>query len=321
MEKNTDDNMKKPKKCIELTAYEILGVEENATLEDIQMSYRKLIKKYHPDAIRGSVGDKSAKSENKIRNINKAYEILRNVKRRSEYDDKLKAIKKGPDFKMMKDAFKEFTDSQPKETKQEAEKRFIHESEVMDQKIGYVRDKVDPLDFRAMEKVVSQMKITREQDDIEALPDKMFNDGEKYDVNEFNKRFEERMVKCEAMIPYQEDMDPFNKTNFGGASLLEDEQIGDKDEQYDYMGQKIEKYIKPQTQCYDRTKDMKGAQLADMLEQMVRERDKETEKLHKLPMKEYRTDKCFGVSGKMEQIGTSDGWIVKEQCDEQLEKK
>lgn len=61
--------------------YEILGVERNASEDDIKKAYRKLAMKYHPDK---NPGDKSA--EEKFREATEAYEILKDPQRRSQYD-------------------------------------------------------------------------------------------------------------------------------------------------------------------------------------------------------------------------------------------
>jgi curved DNA-binding protein CbpA len=63
--------------------YAILGVMPSAEFETIQAVYRALSKKYHPDV---SQQDKT-KSEEKIREINEAYEILSDVSKRREYDE------------------------------------------------------------------------------------------------------------------------------------------------------------------------------------------------------------------------------------------
>jgi curved DNA-binding protein len=61
--------------------YKILGVPKNASNEDVKSAYRKLAMKYHPDK---NPGDKSA--ENKFKEINEAYEVLRDSQKRSRYD-------------------------------------------------------------------------------------------------------------------------------------------------------------------------------------------------------------------------------------------
>lgn len=61
--------------------YEVLGIERNATEDDIKKAYRRLAKKYHPDI---NPGDKDA--EQRFKEINEAYEVLSEPSRRKQYD-------------------------------------------------------------------------------------------------------------------------------------------------------------------------------------------------------------------------------------------
>jgi molecular chaperone DnaJ len=61
--------------------YEILGVDEKASNEDIKNAFRKLSKKYHPDV---NNGDKS--SEEKFKEIAEAYDTLGNDQKRQQYE-------------------------------------------------------------------------------------------------------------------------------------------------------------------------------------------------------------------------------------------
>ena len=72
------------------TLYEILEVSENASGEVIEKAYKVLAKKYHPDL--QAEGEKQT-AEKKMKQINEAYEILGDEKKRKEYDLRLEQEK------------------------------------------------------------------------------------------------------------------------------------------------------------------------------------------------------------------------------------
>lgn len=61
--------------------YEVLGVARNASEQDLKSAFRKLAKEHHPDR---NPGDASA--EKKFKEINEAYEVLKDPQKRAAYD-------------------------------------------------------------------------------------------------------------------------------------------------------------------------------------------------------------------------------------------
>lgn len=61
--------------------YNILGIEKNASADEIKKAYRKLAMQYHPDR---NEGDESAKV--KFQEINEAHEVLNDPEKRANYD-------------------------------------------------------------------------------------------------------------------------------------------------------------------------------------------------------------------------------------------
>ncbi len=62
--------------------YEVLGVNKNSTDDEIKKAYRKLARKYHPDLNR----DDPKAAEEKMKEINEAYDVLKDKEKRAQYD-------------------------------------------------------------------------------------------------------------------------------------------------------------------------------------------------------------------------------------------
>jgi molecular chaperone DnaJ len=70
--------------------YALLGVKKDAAEAEIKKAYRKLAQKYHPDA---NLGDPSA--EERFKEISQAYEVLKDDKKRKQYDQMREMLESG----------------------------------------------------------------------------------------------------------------------------------------------------------------------------------------------------------------------------------
>ncbi|MDR3492539.1 MAG: DnaJ C-terminal domain-containing protein [Gammaproteobacteria bacterium] len=73
--------------------YKIMGLERNATADEIKKAYRKLARKYHPDV------SKEANAEEKFKSLGEAYEVLKDPEKRAAYDQLGSNWKAGQDFR------------------------------------------------------------------------------------------------------------------------------------------------------------------------------------------------------------------------------
>lgn len=60
--------------------YKIMGVSRDASEKDIKMAYRRLARKYHPDL------NKEPQAEEKFKELGEAYEVLKDPKKRADFD-------------------------------------------------------------------------------------------------------------------------------------------------------------------------------------------------------------------------------------------
>jgi curved DNA-binding protein CbpA len=70
--------------------YKVLGLSREASQDDIQQAHRKLVRKYHPDA-----NSEDPRAEERFKEVQRAYEVLSDEKKRREYDEGLRTSSRG----------------------------------------------------------------------------------------------------------------------------------------------------------------------------------------------------------------------------------
>lgn len=73
--------------------YKILGLERDATQDEIKRTYRKLARMYHPDI------NKEAGAEDRFKEVGEAYEVLKDPEKRAAYDQLGANWQSGQDFR------------------------------------------------------------------------------------------------------------------------------------------------------------------------------------------------------------------------------
>lgn len=89
--------------------YAVLGVDRQATPDQIKQAYRRLAHKYHPDI------SKEANAEEKFKNLQEAYDVLKDAEKRKAYDELGANWKAGQDFRPPPDWQQKHQDFRPED--------------------------------------------------------------------------------------------------------------------------------------------------------------------------------------------------------------
>src|SRR6476469_4226974 len=79
-----------PSDWVEKDFYQVLGVKQDASADEIKKAYRKLARANHPDS---NPGDAAA--EERFKSVSEAYSVLSNAEHRKEYDEQRALFSQG----------------------------------------------------------------------------------------------------------------------------------------------------------------------------------------------------------------------------------
>lgn len=83
--------------------YDILGVNKNATEDEIKEAYRKLALKFHPDRYSGKPEEEKKAAEDKFKDIAEAYSVLGDKEKREQYDNPMSGFNVNFDDSMLRE--------------------------------------------------------------------------------------------------------------------------------------------------------------------------------------------------------------------------
>lgn len=217
-----------------IDVYKIMGLNPDDPQELVRKRCNEKLAKYHPDKI-GPILKKipleqRAKEKKRLdmqyKLVKEAYGILHDPQKRKFYDLQKKTID-SKNFVNQKKSFDDFIKLQDSEinenTKKNAADNFRLKFFDLDNKHGFNREKLTEkaLDKKELEKKMSDLVMSRESQEIECTPEKLF-EGDRFDPVSFNKAFMRRK-KIEEKKK-QKESDPNRAlTLWGGVGAAFDE--------------------------------------------------------------------------------------------------
>jgi curved DNA-binding protein CbpA len=289
--------------------YKILKLKKDCSKEDIENTFRKLSKKYHPD--RG--GDTEVYSL-----IQDAYQTLINDTDRKEYDSMRQKIFQSDNWLDLKQGSKKHYESMDYRNPNELEKlSFGQKMKELDDKRGITRDLESNLDEVDAKKKYNELMSERSAMDTNK-PDRIFDTG-RFDGGQFNALWDKKHGKQgEKEIVIRKGA-PMAFNDVGGPTFasLEDEQFGDpfvdNDEGTDIYGSK--KFGSKSDEPITRT-DLEGLNKVDYysghskkdknfktnMKDKLRERQNATTDINKMKFEDFHRDD-FGGYGIHDKLG------------------
>lgn len=303
--------------------YDVLNINEQSTQKEIIRAYKKLVQHYHPD----KGGDPDL-----FELITDAYNILSNKEKRDEYD-KLTKLKKQTvtSHEKLKDNFNDYlnelTDKPVSpEEKLLAQKEFEREFEKLDSKRGYNRSIEDEcrITKKNADRLLNDLELVRAQQMIEDETERLFDEGEKFNLTKFNEVFDrlkekevendnKALAELGRMETWGEVQGSSHYTKFG----LDDEDELDNDTNQFCSLNRLEnnsntltkeeitkiKSNKHTTANYVNNHNYKDKNYESNLEKLIEQRNNETMMYENMEKDDFNTDSNMGGFGIHSELG------------------
>ena len=312
--------------------YDVLDVPQDCEIKEIKDAYRSLVKKFHPDKPKGDA--------EMFELITHAYNILVNPKSRAEYDEVYALSKQVESTHFsLKDKAAAYYEALEKESSKksldESKIDFNKAFEEMDRKHGVNRntEDIDKLSAKDTKRRLRDIELAREQDDIENIHEKLFEDG-RFDLSKFNAAFDQLHKGHTELIQHNGNPDAWNilddySNNFGSIDNYDElytENVGLGTNQYGSVKldpTKKKKLTKEEIEKLSAANYTKGhnyreKDYAKSLEERMREYEQETKKLDDREMDDYNTDPTCGGYGIFSGLGINNLNTIQWDDDEDI---
>lgn len=238
----------------DVNLYDVLEIKSSATRKEIIQSYRKLVRIYHPDKSGGNV--------ELYELINHAFDILGNKNKRNEYDELRKlSNSSSKKFNELKDDFEKFNKNITPLTEKEKKKQ----RDRFEEQFEYIEE--DKLSKDESDKLIDDIELLRDQDDIENTHDNVFEKKD-FDLKKFNKLYEkvhnkndltqyvEKPEAANVISTDQENMNLYSSYDNTTVQLTKEdlENLGDVDDEQKYednLDDLLEKQLKNREEIKD----------------------------------------------------------------------
>ncbi len=206
---------------LEFNLYELLNLPLTCSTDDVKKTFRKLIKKFHPDKI-------TSLEEKLYYNITIANHVLSNPDTRKKYDEWL--LKSHKSHSALKDNFNEALEEVKQyfpKSKEEAGGEFMRQFEELGKRHGDIN-----VDNRSLNSIFKEKE--RERNNI-SIPKENFSS-----MDDFNKMFTERKtngVYSNQLIKRNMDIQPFTFGSSNYAELKDFHSVYARDNKLDYSFQ------------------------------------------------------------------------------------